>query len=92
MGKNSNSGSGSIWSGIAQGAMAIGGGLIGGTQGKKAQKRQHGYNLDIMEKQNAYLHEQNEANQARQFDMWQKTNYGAQAREMKNAGLNVGLM
>ena len=72
--------------------VTIGGGLIGGAQGKKAQKRQHGYNLDIMEKQNAYLHEQNEANQARQFDMWQKTNYGAQAKEMQNAGLNVGLM
>lgn len=95
MAKNSNSGSGgsgSIWSGIAQGAMAIGGGLIGGAQGKKAQKRQHGYNLDIMDKQNQYLHEQNNVNQARQFDMWQKTNYGAQARELKNAGLNVGLM
>lgn len=90
---NNNSGGGSgMWGAIAQGAMAIGGGLIGGAQGKKAQKRQHGYNLDIMEKQNAYLHEQNEANQARQFDMWKKTNAQAQAQEYKNAGLNVGLM
>lgn len=88
---NSNGGSG-IWGAVAQGAMAIGGGLIGGAQGKKAQKRQHGYNLDIMEKQNAYLHEQNVANQARQFDMWKKTNASAQAQEYKNAGLNVGLM
>ena len=61
---NSSGGNGGLWRAIAQGAMAIGGGLIGGAQGKKAQKRQHGYNLDIMEKQNAYLHEQNEANQA----------------------------
>ena len=89
---NNSGGNGNLWSGIAQGAMAIGGGLIGGAQGKKAQKRQHGYNLDIMEKQNAYLHEQNEANQARQFDMWKKTNATAQVQEYKNAGLNVGLM
>lgn len=89
---NNSGGNGNMWGAIAQGAMAIGGGLIGGAQGKKAQKRQHGYNLDIMEKQNAYLHEQNEANQARQFDMWKKTNADAQVQEYKNAGLNVGLM
>ena len=45
MGKNSNSGS--VWSDVAQGAITIGGGLIGGAQGKKAQKGQHGYILLI---------------------------------------------
>lgn len=91
-GNSGGGGNGNLWSGIAQGAMAIGGGLLGSASGKKNQKRQHEYNKEIMEIQNKYLNEQNETNYKLQKKFWEDTNYPAEVEQMKKAGLNVGLM
>ena len=88
----STSGGGSLWSGIAQAGGAIGGALIGGASGKKAQKRQHEYNKEIMDIQAKYLDEQNRKNNEAQLKFWKDTNYPEQVKQMRDAGLNVGLM
>lgn len=58
---------------------------IGGNTAQKRQKELMGIQLENQKKLN---------NQGRdiQMDMWNKTNYGAQVKHMKDAGLSPGLM
>lgn len=83
---------GGVWGAVAQVGGALGGALLGNASGKKAQKRQHGYNKEIMELQNKYLEEQNRNNAIAQKKFWDDTNYKAQVDHMRKAGLNIGLM
>lgn len=66
-------------------AAGTGMGLVNGAIdlffGKKKQKLQ-------LEGQKQALQQQNEA----QLDLWNKTNYGAQVKHLKEAGLNAGLL
>lgn len=59
---------------------------------EKAMKEQEAYNKRIMALQNQY--QQQAAAQSQQYakDYWDYTNAENQARHLKNAGLNIGLM
>lgn len=87
-----------IVTGIQAGSQALGaiGGIIGGIGAeKRANKRmekQHNFNKEIMDIQNNYLTQQNLQNQKIQMENWENTNANAQVNQMKQAGLNIGLM
>lgn len=68
--------------GMVAGA-AMGGIMDVAASGMREQeaRKQHNRNKDMAD----YM-------QDKQMDLWNKTNYEAQARHMKNAGLNIGLM
>jgi len=73
-------------------AVGIGGNLLGMFSGNTNQKRQYGQQKELMDLQNKYQRELNQQGADLQFDMWNKTNYGAQLEHMKSAGLNPALM
>jgi hypothetical protein len=58
---------------------------VGGNTAQKRQERLMGINLKNQK-------ELNEQGRNIQMDMWNKTNYGAQVRHMKEAGLSPGLI
>ena len=53
---------------------------------------QHNYNLQYQENQFENQQALNQQGHDLQFDMWNKTNYGAQMKHLKDAGLNPSLM
>tara|TARA_R110002074_G_scaffold342714_1_gene513264 strand:+ start:336 stop:1160 length:825 start_codon:yes stop_codon:yes gene_type:complete len=76
-----------------------GGALIGGASGllsgigrKQRERRQVGYQKDLMNQQLMNQRGLNQQGHDLQMDMWNKTNYGAQMEHIKGAGLNPGLM
>ena len=96
-----------VFTGIAPLAgMAIGAGLSAagsavGTQmqgavGRESQRRQNKYNLGMMAEQNRYTKELMGLQQQygkEMFDYtYDKQKYSSQVNEMRNAGLNIGLM
>ena len=91
----------SFISGLGSSAASAGIGFIGNALSqafglswspKKAMEEQWKYNKDIMALQNKY--QQEAAAQSQQYakDYWDYTNAENQARHLKNAGLNIGLM
>lgn len=58
----------------------------------EAEQRQHQYELEKMGLQKEYNQEQAKFNQGLALDLWEKTNYGAQLKHMKENGLNTALM
>jgi len=64
-------------------------GMIGGHQ---QERRNYRNNQNLMGLQNQYQRELNQQGHDLQMDMWNKTNYGAQVKHMKDAGLNPALM
>lgn len=90
---------GSAIPGIGTAAGAIGGGIIGLFSGSNKSKEQEElmkkaweYEKEGMGLQYQYGQQAANAEQQRNLDMWNKTNYEAQVKHMKNAGLSVGLM
>lgn len=73
------------------GDMALGAGL-GMLTDEWARKRQLEYNKKMLGMNVGASKELGRFNQDLAYEMWEKTNYGAQRRELQNAGLNVGLM
>lgn len=73
---------------IAGAIGGVAGGLIN-VLGSGAQHRRQKEYLDIQQKNNLALMQEEQKNK---MDMWNKTNYGAQIEHMKSAGLNAGLM
>lgn len=65
------------------GGAALGGALDIASSGLRNQeaRKQHARNKDMAD----YMHE-------KQLDMWEKTNYKAQADQLRKAGMNIGLM
>lgn len=91
----------SFISGLGSTAASAGLGLIGNTLSqafglswspKRAMQEQEAYNKRIMALQNQY--QQQAAAQSQQYakDYWDYTNAENQARHLKDAGLNIGLM
>jgi len=64
-------------------------GMIGGHQSERRNNRN---NRSLMNLQKENQKELNQQGHDLQFDMWNKTNYGAQKRHMMEAGLNPALM
>lgn len=88
---------GSVVPGIGTAIGAIGGGLLGLFSGKKDNSKeiaqmQFENEKKLMGLQNQYNMNMAEANQQRNMEMWDYTNYENQVKHMKNAGLSVGLM
>lgn len=79
------------WDKIGTGVKA-GLGVFGMLGSNTNQKRQYGQSKRLMGLQNQYQRGLNQQGHDLQMDMWNKTNYGAQMRHMKEAGLNPGLM
>lgn len=85
MADNDNSGA---WNAAGQVA-AAGVAAIGQSVGTKNSFKR---SKELMELQMQNQEMMNDNAAKRQLKMWQDTNYGAQARELKNAGMSVGLM
>lgn len=77
------------WSDLAGGAISGGFGMLGASANAR---RQFGYQKQLMNMQHGHQKELNQMGHDLQYDMWNKTNYGAQVEHLKNAGLNVGMM
>lgn len=63
------------------GGLQTAGSIYSAIRERKATKEQHNRTKELMDKSHGL-----------QYDMWKKTNYGAQRQEMEEAGLNPGLM
>lgn len=70
----------------------MGMGLLGGAVGAITSNQNWKRQKQAMGMQQENQKELNKQGSELAFDMWNKTNYGAQVEHMKNAGLNVGLM
>jgi len=81
----------SSWDDIGSGVGA-GSSLLGMFSNNTNQKRQYGQTKNLMGLQNQYQKGLNQQGHDLQMDMWNKTNYGAQMKHMKEAGLNPALM
>lgn len=81
------------WTAIAQGGMDkgmdLGHGLI---TGKFEDKRQIRQTKKLMSMEAAASKKMAKFNQGLALEMWDKTNFDAQRKQMEKAGLNVGLM
>lgn len=73
---------------IAQGAGQLGGMLMGGYNDRRQLRQQK----ELQKLQIAGAKEMGQFNQMQQLEMFNKTGYGAQLQQMKDAGLSVGLM
>lgn len=73
---------------IDQGLGTIFGIALGGYN----DQRQYDQQKRLQELQIEGQKEMTQFNMAQQFDMWNKTNYGAQVEHLKNAGLNPALL
>lgn len=73
---------------LAQLGMMAAGGATGAAQGAVQNKQ----NKNLMELQAKLNERAADANQERNKEMWDYTNYGNQRKHMEDAGLNVGLM
>lgn len=81
----------SSWDNIGSG-IGAGSNLMGMFSSNTNQKRQYGQTKNLMGLQNQYQKGLNQQGHDLQMDMWNKTNYGAQMKHMKEAGLNPALM
>lgn len=84
-----------VTGGLAGNIMGMIGGLFGGSgddESAAAQKRAFEYNKQLMAIQQGYNLENAERSHQYALDMWDKTNYEAQIKHMKAAGLNPALM
>lgn len=77
---------------IAPGWGTLIGAGVGAVSGWLSQNRQKKENRENAKRQLSMQKELNEQGQALGIDTWNKTNYGAQIKEMKKEGLNVGMM
>mgnify|MGYP001328853928 CR=1 FL=1 len=77
------------WGKVGVGA---GMGLLGMVAGHQAQLRQFRQEKQLMHQQYSNQLGLNRQGHDLQFDMWNKTNYGAQVQHMIDAGLNPALM
>lgn len=68
------------------------GGVLGMIGGHLSERRNYRNNRRLMELQYNNQRQLNQQGHDLQFDMWNKTNYGAQKRHMMEAGLNPALM
>ena len=80
-----------IASGASAGMNAIGG-LANRIGQKKREKRQLGYQKDLMGLQQSNQMALNEQGRDLSMDIWNRTNYGPQVQKMKEAGINPALM
>ncbi len=71
---------------------SAGSSVLGMVLGHGAIRRNYRDNRRLMQFQYENQRELNQQGADLQMDMWNKTNYGAQKRHMKEAGLNPGLM
>ena len=76
-------------SAIGAGAIGTGMGVLLGPYEDWRQRRQQEKLMDI---QNRGSKEMMDYQQEKAYEMWLKTNYSAQMKEMQKAGLNIGLM
>jgi hypothetical protein len=67
-------------------------GVLGMIGGHLSERRNYRNNRKLMELQYNNQRQLNQQGHDLQFDMWNKTNYGAQKRHMMEAGLNPALM
>lgn len=74
---------------VVNGVVGTGLGMMLGDYNDSRQREQQKKLQDIQIKGQK---EMSDYNQGLQYDMWNKTNYGAQKEHMQKAGLNVGLM
>lgn len=79
-------------SGWAQAGLGAGGQLLGMLGGHQAGRRNYRDQRNLMDLQHRNQRDLNQQGHDLQFDMWNKTNYGAQVGHMKDAGLNPALM
>lgn len=77
------------WSNVGEQAVYQGMGMLGGMG---QARRQHQRQRNLMGLQNQYQRGLNQQGHDLQYDMWNKTNYGAQVKHMLEAGLNPALM
>lgn len=73
-------------------AIKIGSGLIGLRSAKNRREWEHEKNKEYLNIQKGNNLELMDKTKENELDMWNKTNYGAQIKHMKSAGLNVGMM
>lgn len=78
--QNSNNMSGIVGAGIS---------MLGGLLGARNQHRRQRQLMGVQYQNQRLLNQQGHD---LQYDMWNKTNYGAQVKHMKDAGLNPALM
>jgi hypothetical protein len=71
---------------------SIGGSLLGMIGQNARARRQHNRQKELMNIQLGNQKELNQQGHELQYDMWNKTNYGAQKNHMLEAGLNPALM
>lgn len=90
---------GSAIPGIGTAAGAIAGGILGlfsgggsGKKDKKLMQQAWEYEKEGMGLQYQYNNQMAEANQERNKELWDYTNFEAQRRHLEQAGLSVGLM
>lgn len=76
---------------IKAGAPIIGG-VLGMIGARDRERTAHLRNLQYMDIQNKYNQQMMEQAKKNELQMWNDTNYGAQIKHMKKAGLNVGMM
>lgn len=81
-------GAGEIFGGI----LGLAGKIAGNDNAKLAEKRQFQNEMNLMKLQASYNKEQAKYSQQLAKDMWESTNYEAQVRHLKAAGLNPALM
>jgi hypothetical protein len=81
----SDNNSNSIWSGVGTQALGMLGGIGQANRQYHRQKRLMGFQQQNQMALNQQGHDL-------QMDMWNKTNYGAQVKHMRDAGLNPALM
>jgi hypothetical protein len=77
------------WLGIGLGAATA---LLNKGNQKSESNRTYEQNKKLMGLQHQNQRDLNRQGNQLQMDMWNKTNYGAQKKHMKEAGLNAGLM
>ena len=74
------------------GAEQIGGAILGIGLQAMNNGRQINQQRELTQIQSAAQKDLTDYNQEKAYQMWQKTNYGAQVEELKKAGLNAGLL
>ncbi len=79
-------------SGIGSALIGAAGGMLGMIGQNARAKKAHGRNMDLMGIQYTNQRQLNKQGHELQMDMWNKTNYEAQMKHLKGAGLNAGLM